>query len=107
MVNLDTWLCVMDDYSSAVNERKSKVRACLSIRAVLHSEMLTVQKGSTRGKPRETDALPGVIYVGHIPHGFYEVEMRKFFSQFGRVTRVRLARSKKAIFYYYLSIIID
>ncbi|ESO90175.1 hypothetical protein LOTGIDRAFT_75658, partial [Lottia gigantea] len=37
----------------------------------------------------------GVIFVGHIPHGFYETEMRSFFSQFGKVTRVRLSRSKK------------
>ncbi|KAK6181466.1 hypothetical protein SNE40_009310 [Patella caerulea] len=37
----------------------------------------------------------GVIYLGHIPHGFYETEMKSFFSQFGRVTRLRLARSKK------------
>mmetsp|Transcript_38641 Transcript_38641/g.84034 ORF Transcript_38641/g.84034 Transcript_38641/m.84034 type:complete len:218 (-) Transcript_38641:124-777(-) len=39
---------------------------------------------------------PGaVLYIGHIPHGFYEEEMRGFFSQFGEVTRVRLSRSKK------------
>ena len=38
---------------------------------------------------------PGVVYVGHIPHGFYEEEMRKYFSQFGTVTRLRLARSRK------------
>mmetsp|Transcript_26205 Transcript_26205/g.49786 ORF Transcript_26205/g.49786 Transcript_26205/m.49786 type:complete len:250 (-) Transcript_26205:2203-2952(-) len=39
---------------------------------------------------------PGaVIYIGHIPHGFYEEQMRGFFSQFGVVTRVRLSRSKK------------
>ena len=37
----------------------------------------------------------GVIYVGHIPHGFFEQEMRGFFSQFGTVTRLRLARSRK------------
>lgn len=37
----------------------------------------------------------GVIYVGHIPHGFFEREMRGFFSQFGTVTRLRLARSRK------------
>jgi RNA recognition motif-containing protein len=36
-----------------------------------------------------------VIYIGHIPHGFYEEQMRGFFSQFGIVTRVRLSRSKK------------
>lgn len=37
----------------------------------------------------------GVIYLGHIPHGFYENEMRQYFSQFGTVTRLKLARSKK------------
>lgn len=38
---------------------------------------------------------PGAIYLGHIPHGFYEKEMRGYFSQFGKVTRLRLFRSKK------------
>ena len=40
---------------------------------------------------------PGVLYVGHIPHGFYEHEMRSFFSQFGTVNRLRLSRSKKVL----------
>ncbi|KAI3653337.1 hypothetical protein MP228_001284 [Amoeboaphelidium protococcarum] len=35
------------------------------------------------------------IYVGHIPHGFYEKEMRAYFKQFGDVTRLRLSRSKR------------
>merc|ERR1740121_2147332 len=37
----------------------------------------------------------GVIYLGHIPKGFFEPQMRKFFSQFGKITRLRLSRSKK------------
>lgn len=28
-----------------------------------------------------------VVYLGRIPHGFYEEEMRGFFSQFGQVGR--------------------
>lgn len=36
----------------------------------------------------------GVIYLGNIPHGFYEDEMKGYFSQFGKVTNLRLARSK-------------
>ncbi|CAM9768671.1 unnamed protein product [Chrysoparadoxa australica] len=36
-----------------------------------------------------------VIYVGHIPHGFYEEGMKGFFSQFGDIKRLRVARSKK------------
>ncbi|PCH42216.1 RNA-binding domain-containing protein [Wolfiporia cocos MD-104 SS10] len=37
----------------------------------------------------------GVIYLGRIPHGFYEDQMRSYFSQFGNVTRLRLSRNKK------------
>lgn len=36
-----------------------------------------------------------ILYLGHVPHGFYEVQMRGFFSQFGNVNHVRLSRSKK------------
>jgi len=37
----------------------------------------------------------GVLYLGHIPHGFYEDQLRSYFSQFGTVTRLRLSRNKK------------
>ena len=37
-----------------------------------------------------------VIYLGHIAHGFYEKEMRKFFGQFGKVKRLKLFRSQKS-----------
>lgn len=37
----------------------------------------------------------GFIYIGHIPHGFYEEEMRSYFSQFGTVINVRLCRSHR------------
>ncbi|KAI9664605.1 MAG: hypothetical protein M1821_006051 [Bathelium mastoideum] len=38
---------------------------------------------------------PGVIYIGRIPHGFYEPQMRAYFSQFGKIKRLRLSRNKK------------
>ncbi|KYK58412.1 hypothetical protein DCS_05427 [Drechmeria coniospora] len=37
----------------------------------------------------------GVLYIGRIPHGFYEHEMRQYLSQFGPITRLRLSRNKK------------
>lgn len=43
----------------------------------------------------DEELVPGVIYLGHIPHGFYEKEIKNFFEQFGTVNRVRLSRSKK------------
>ncbi|XP_076163458.1 MKI67 FHA domain-interacting nucleolar phosphoprotein-like [Ptiloglossa arizonensis] len=36
----------------------------------------------------------GIVYLGHIPHGFYEEQMKDYFQQFGIVTRVRVVRSK-------------
>ncbi|EOO00648.1 putative ribosomal biogenesis protein gar2 protein [Phaeoacremonium minimum UCRPA7] len=38
---------------------------------------------------------PGVVYIGHIPHGFYEQEMRQYFSQFGPINKLRVSRNKK------------
>nr|XP_019542494.2 LOW QUALITY PROTEIN: MKI67 FHA domain-interacting nucleolar phosphoprotein [Aedes albopictus] len=39
----------------------------------------------------------GIIYVKHLPHGFFENQLRTFFSQFGNVTRVHVARSKRTL----------
>lgn len=36
----------------------------------------------------------GVIYVGRLPHGFYEHEMRSYFSQFGPIRNLRVSRNK-------------
>lgn len=38
---------------------------------------------------------PGVLYVGRIPHGFYEHQMKQYFSQFGDIQRIRLSRNRK------------
>ena len=41
------------------------------------------------------DTGRAVIYVGHLPKGFNENELKKFFSQFGQVTKLRVSRSVK------------
>ncbi|ORY82327.1 hypothetical protein BCR35DRAFT_265487 [Leucosporidium creatinivorum] len=41
-----------------------------------------------------SQAKSGTIYLGRIPHGFHEDEMRSYFSQFGEITRLRLSRNK-------------
>lgn len=43
----------------------------------------------------EGSGQPTVIYVGHIPHGFYEDQMAGFFGQFGTIRHLRLSRNKK------------
>ncbi|GLT75352.1 hypothetical protein SLA2020_470830 [Shorea laevis] len=44
-------------------------------------------------KPQESKAT--VLYIGRIPHGFYENEMQAYFQQFGTIKRLRIARNKK------------
>jgi nucleolar protein 15 len=57
------------------------------------------KKKNKKNKKQAADehAKPGrgVIYLGHIPYGFFEDQMKGFFSQFGTITRLRLARNKK------------
>ncbi|XP_076820435.1 MKI67 FHA domain-interacting nucleolar phosphoprotein-like [Clavelina lepadiformis] len=38
---------------------------------------------------------PGVVFLKHIPNGFFEPQMKSYFEQFGEVKRLRLSRSKK------------
>ena len=37
----------------------------------------------------------GIIYVGHLPKGFEEEQLKGFFSQFGGISKIRVSRSKK------------
>lgn len=37
----------------------------------------------------------GLVYIAHIPHGFYENEMTNYFKQFGKITNVMICRSKR------------
>lgn len=43
----------------------------------------------------DPETTPGVIYIGRIPHGFFEPQMKAYFSQFGDILNLRLARNKK------------
>ncbi len=49
----------------------------------------------TKQEEEEQGHSCGVIYVGHLPYGFFEKELSGFFTQFGEVTGVKVSRSKK------------
>lgn len=61
------------------------------------------RKGRRKKSTKKTGAIvnptsqnkSSVIYVGRIPHGFYEDQMRGFFGQFGNIKRLRMSRNKK------------
>ncbi|KAK4435898.1 putative RNA-binding protein [Sesamum alatum] len=46
-------------------------------------------------KVEERENKSTVLYIGRIPHGFYENEMEAFFKQFGIIKRLRIARNRK------------
>ena len=57
-----------------------------------HAETTTKKLEDVKSDANEG---PGIVYVGRIPHGFYEHEMREYFTQFGDISRLRLSRSRK------------
>lgn len=71
--------------------RKTKARRLEEAQARVDAE----DDDEADGSAAVSDEPRGVVYVGHIPEGFFEPQMRKYFSQFGKVTRVRHSRSKK------------
>jgi len=78
------------DSSSSENEEGLPLDQLPSAPAVSKSSKKKnskAQEGSNEG--------PGTLYIGRIPHGFYEPQMREYFSQFGIVTKLRLAKNKK------------
>jgi nucleolar protein 15 len=56
-------------------------------------------KASKKGRSAlATPALlpgAGAVVLSRIPHGFYEEQMRAYFSQFGEITRLRLSRNRR------------
>lgn len=54
-------------------------------------------KGGQQTKKSPRQKKRGVLYIKHLPHGFFEEQLRGYFSQFGAITRLRLARSKRTL----------
>ncbi|KAJ4968594.1 hypothetical protein NE237_015295 [Protea cynaroides] len=62
------------------------------------ADFLPLKGGPGRKLPDQeapVDSNATVLYIGRIPHGFYEKEMEGFFKQFGTIKRLRIARNKK------------
>eukprot|EP01038_Epipyxis_sp_PR26KG_P009941 gene9941-13374_t len=66
------------------------------------SEIRRIKTSTTKDKANKSNIGSNkdkdeskVIYVGHLPNCFHESEMRKFFSQFGEITRLKLFKSTK------------
>ncbi|KAJ2369911.1 nucleolar protein, partial [Coemansia sp. RSA 2607] len=77
------------DYSSDSESDTEGPARTLDLSSVASKVQKQVQKKRLAGKKPK----PGAIYVGRIPHGFYESEMQGYFSQFGDIRKLRLSRN--------------
>jgi nucleolar protein 15 len=55
---------------------------------------VTTQKNNSTAED-DPERTPGVVYIGRIPHGFFEHQMLAYFSQFGEILHLRLMRNHK------------
>merc|ERR1712240_259864 len=87
---------LVDKAQKAEKLKESESKAFLAISSpALDLDQVESDEGLKKPLRSREGKNRGVIYISHIPHGFYEQAMRKFFGQFGSVTNLRLARSKK------------
>lgn len=61
--------------------------------AVVRARLDKLRKSKSASSSSST--TPGVLYIGRLPKGFFEKQLKSYFSQFGDVTRLRVSRNKK------------
>jgi len=66
----------------------------VNIAAAANAKLGKLSAGGAKASA-QANKPSAVLYLGHVPHGFYEDQMNGFFSQFGNVSRLRLSRNKK------------
>ncbi|KAJ9540308.1 hypothetical protein OSB04_026814 [Centaurea solstitialis] len=77
--------------------KKGSSQLTASVRKEEAADFLPLAGGPARKLPivENSENKASVLYIGRIPHGFYENEMEAFFKQFGEIKRIRIARNRK------------
>lgn len=82
-------MCYIYQYEYSFQKKKAEAKAA-------KKKKTSLTKCKSKSKQFKVKRRrKGIVYVGHIPHGFYEEQMKDYFKQFGKVTRIRVARSKR------------
>lgn len=84
-----------DDVEDKETKQHSTTKTSPTEKHIQASGHTVTKKKAVSAASNPAKSKRGVIYVGRIPHGFYEAEMKKYFTQFGDITRLRLSRNKK------------
>lgn len=103
MFNLNKSLAKLKSFleENDLNKKKSKIDNSFKIQPdheTIHKKIKNKQtiNGQVGDNGQERR---GVVMIKNFPHGFYEQQMYEYFSQFGEVTRLKIIRSRKVIFY--------
>ncbi|KAJ3666709.1 hypothetical protein Zmor_002142 [Zophobas morio] len=75
------------------DEQQAVTNETRKIKRKIKSGRIAIREGR-REQKQKIEQSRGLIYVGHLPHGFYEEEIKKYFSQFGKITNLKVCRSR-------------
>ncbi|KAK5755283.1 nucleolar protein [Elasticomyces elasticus] len=91
----DQTAALIAGFSSSEDEAEEEEDGVAIAKLPQVPSMADVQKRIKDATAADPESSPGVVYVGRVPHGFYEPQMRAYFSQFGTIKNMRLARNRK------------
>jgi len=95
--NLEAALAENEDWeeeSSSEEEGENKLQE-IKIIGDAPTKKTKDLKSAKESSNNSKQVLSSVLYIGHLPVGFEESEIRGFFRQFGSVENVKVSRSKK------------
>ena len=84
-----------DDDEDEDESKKKQIKANKSGHSVNKIIKTSEETTDTSTTTKTTKSKSGVIYIGRLPSGFQESELKTYFSQFGDVINLKLARNKK------------
>jgi len=93
--NLEAKLAALDGPEWDSSDEEDIVEPQATKKIVKKKSTESRKKSKEQAKKVKNADASRVIYMGHIPPAFEEPEILQFLSQFGKVTNVKLSRSKR------------
>ncbi|CAH1112135.1 unnamed protein product [Psylliodes chrysocephalus] len=75
-------------------KQKEVVKQTKKLKKKIKEGTIAIKETKKPGK-FNVEQTRGLIYISHLPHGFYEDELKNYFKQFGKVTNVKVCRSSR------------
>eukprot|EP01133_Synstelium_polycarpum_P008994 gene8994-10549_t len=87
------------EVSEMVPLKKRKAQQLETVEPKKSKLQLKEERALAKAERQEKSFIPNdpdkIIYIGHLPHGFYETQLTAYFKQFGNVLGVKVARNPK------------